>query len=183
MIYIIITTTKQRRERLQKCIDAIRLSTIPHSIVLYENSDGGCVLALRKAISGIDAPVFILNDDMIVEPDCLRTLYDEYLKDPSCVYQPYEGIHEGKLAVSPFCHSSTIKPYFEKGYIHSFWDTELTIMSMAFNKYRIINTAKLDHQHVIRDPSLQDETYKISQDSLAVDTLLFNQRKLKQFND
>jgi hypothetical protein len=183
MIYVIIATTKQRRERLTECLAALRESTVPHSVVIYENLDGGCCLATTKALEGINAPVFILNDDMIVEPDCIEKLYNAYTQDELGVYQPWENMHGGKLAVSPFGFSEVLKPFLKKGYVHSFWDTELTIMATAYGKYHIVAEAKIDHKHVMKDPSLQDATYKISQDKLAFDTELFNKRKAKQFND
>jgi hypothetical protein len=187
MIYVVIATTKQRRERLQECIEAIRNSIIPHSILIYENNDGGCCLATSKALEGLEdhALVFLLNDDMIVSPSCLETLYKEWLKDPNPknIFQPYEDIQQGRLAVSPFTTVGTLKYFLSRGYKHSFWDTEMTIMAMAYQRYKFVPEAILEHKHMIKNPDLQDETYKISQDKLAFDTELFNKRKEKQFNE
>lgn len=178
MIYIIIATTKGRRARLQECVDAIKASvtTQPYCIVTYENSDGGCVLATKKALSGINGTIFILNDDMIIEPDCIEKLYNAYDQDRTCIYQPWESMHQGNLAVAPFGHTLMIKPFLDKGYIHNYWDTELTVTMQSIGKYRPIMDAKMDHRHVSRNPDLMDETYKVSQATFMRDQELFNSK-------
>lgn len=171
MIYVVIATTKERRPRLQKCIEAVRESTIPHSILLYENNDGGCVLATKKAIEGIHSEIFLLNDDMIVEPTCLERLkiaYDATYPNKDGVCQPIENFHNGDLGVSPYCHTDTIRPFLED-YIHNCWDAEFTNVMKMKNKYTIVNNAVLDHQHYLKAKAPFDSTYKKNADTFRRD--------------
>lgn len=183
MIYIVIATTKERRVRLQKCIDAIRESTIPHSIVIYENNDGGCVLATKKAIEGIHGEMFLLNDDMVIEPDCLEKLkiaYDKAFPNKDGICQPFEDMHKGELAVAPYGHTDTIRPFLEH-YIHNFWDNELTTVMKVRGKYLYVPEARMNHEHVLKNPNLQDETYAKNQTKYEHDRQIFRERLAKKF--
>lgn len=184
MIYVIIATTKQRRKRLEECLAALRESTVPHAVVTYENSDGGCCKPTRDVLEGIKGTIFIINDDMIVEPDCLQMLDEAYRinfpnKDGIC--QPFETIHKGQLGVSPFGDRDYILPYLDKGYVHSFWDTEITMMSQAYGKYVMVPEAKMEHVHPVSGKAVMDETYHASQAKAKQDETLFRQRMAKKF--
>lgn len=183
MIYVVIATTKERRKRLERCIAAIRTSTIPHAIVIYENSDGGCVLATKKAIEGINGLIFLLNDDMVVAPDCLEKLYKAYISvipNHDMVLQPWEAMHAGELGVSPFCHTDVIRPFLEN-YTHNFWDTEFTLVMKARGKYHKILNAKLAHEHFSVRLSPIDETYKLTQGKFLQDQETFRKRQAAGF--
>jgi hypothetical protein len=193
MIYVVIATTKERRARLDECITAIRESTIPHSIVIYENLDGGCVLATKKAIEGLDAEIFLLNDDMIIEPDCLTKLkeaYDKNYPNKDGVCQPYMDSRRCPSAGSPYCHTSTIRPFLEH-YVHCGWDTEFGQVMQMKNKYTVVPEANLEHRRVPMSTKNKplyenielDETYKMRNASRERDQKLFLERKNGGFKD
>lgn len=183
MIYVLIPTTAERRERLQKCLDALRRSTVPHCVVIYENSDGGCVLAQRRALAGLNGLIFILNDDMIVEPDCLSRLLESYLHhfprhDGIC--QPDDNYHTGNLATAPFGHSETLRPFLQD-YMHYFWDTELTTVMQRAGRYVTVLAAKLDHQHHTKGRAPLDQTYQQTGKNFERDREVFRQREAAGF--
>lgn len=183
MIYVVIPTTPGRRERLQKCLDALRKSTVSHCAVIYENTDGGCVLAQRRAISGLHGLIFFLNDDMIVEPECLGRLLESYLHhfpahDGIC--QPDDNYHAGGLATAPFGHSDTLRPFLAH-YTHYFWDTELTAVMQRAGKYVIVSDARLDHQHHTKGRSPLDETYERTGRNFEADREIFRRREAAGF--
>lgn len=180
MIYVLIPTTKERRERLQKCIDAVRNSVIDHPITIcvYENTDGGCVKAEHKMLEGITGLAFILNDDMVVEPDCIQTLLDHY--EDGLLLQPFEDIHKGDLAVSPFAHTDFLKKYIYPGYVHNYNDTELTEVAQMLGKYKKIEKAVIHHEHFTRGAK-KDQTYEATQSHFAKDRDLFISRKKNNF--
>jgi len=191
MIYVLIPSTKERRERLQKCIDAIKVyQKYPTSIVTYENEkdckDVGWVKAVHKLLDGIkdDQLVFILGDDAIVAPDCIAKLYEAYTAlppDDEWLLQPYEQFHQGRLATFPFCKAGVLKKYIHKGYKHLWSDTELTLVMQSKNKYGTVKEAKVDHQHFLENTALIDETYKASQALNDEDHKLFEERLKHQF--
>jgi hypothetical protein len=180
MIYVVIATTKDRRTRLQVCVDAIRESTIPHSIVLYENLDGGCVLATKKAITGIHGEIFLLNDDMIVKPTCLELLknaFDKNYPNKDGVCQPLFGDSVPGSAGAPYCHTDVIRPFLED-YIHRGWDTEFGKVMKMKGKYTIVHEASLDHRHVHKNnPDVKnDDTYRMREASKIHDVELYAER-------
>lgn len=184
MIYVVIATTKGRRERLQKCINAIRESTMPHALVVYENSDGGCVLATKKAIEGINGEIFLLNDDMIIAPDCLEILAKTYrtlYPNQDGVCQPDDNYHRGIMAVSPYCHTNTIRPFLED-YIHNGWDGEFSEVMKLKGKYTTVLEAKMDHQHFTKGVSQFDATYALSVATQTRDNALLEKRLADKFS-
>jgi hypothetical protein len=185
MIYVILATTKQRRERAKKCIDAIQNSTISHSLVIYENYDGGHVAATRNVLKGINGEIFLINDDMIVEVDCIEMLkksYDENFPSKDGVCQPKDSIHQGRLAVSPYCHTDTIRPFLED-YNHYFWDAEFSKVMYLMKKYIIVENAILDHQHFTScDNIIRDETYILNSKKKHLDSKIYEERLKNNFS-
>jgi hypothetical protein len=180
--HVVIATTPERRARLAQCLDALRASTAPFVLVVYENLDGGCVPATRRAIAGLTGEVFLLNDDMIVEPDCLERLQASFrenfpLLDGAC--QPDDNYQGGQLGVSPYLHTETLRPFL-RGYTHYFWDTELTAVLKGRGKFLTVPGARLDHQHVTRGAP-NDETYQRTAENFARDLALFRQREAAGF--
>lgn len=183
MIYIAIPSTKERRNRLEKCIEAIKLNTkYPVAICTYENEerckDIGWVKAVHKLLEGINGLVFILGDDAIIEPNCIEKLYEEYIKLPNkeeWLLQPYEQINKGELATFPFAHSDILKTYISKEYNHNFSDTELTEVMKKKGRYLPVLEAKVYHEHFTVGAKL-DETYKKTTDLLEKDRLTFQRR-------
>ena len=191
MIYILIPSTKERRDRLAKCIEAIKQDQkYPTAIVTYENEDGctdvGWVKALHKLLDGIkdDQLVFVLGDDALVSPGCIQRLYEGYTalpQDEEWLLQPYEQFHKGELATFPFCKAGLLKKYVHRGYKHLYSDTELTLIMKAKNRYGIVKEAKVDHQHFLNDARLLDDTYRATQKFHDEDAKLFHERAKHQF--
>lgn len=190
MIYILIPSTKERRYRLEKCIDAVKKNTkYPLTICTYENErdckDVGWVKAVHKLLDGIkdDQLVFILGDDAIVAPDCIDRLADAYYNLPKGDYilQPYEEFHKGELATFPFTTAGILKKYIHKGYKHLWSDTELTLVTKYLKMYGIVKEAKVDHQHFLTNPNLMDKTYEATQALNDEDRALFEERAKHNF--
>jgi hypothetical protein len=182
-VYVLIPTTAGRRNNLIATIDSVRKNTFPHAIVIYENQDGGYVPAVHNMLLGINALVFIINDDMTIGSFCLATLYDEYIKrypNFDGLLQPLEQFGHGRNAVSPFCHSDVLKKYLFKGYKHNFCDTELVAVMSALKKYAYVPTAIMFHNHFKITRKI-DDTYKISQATFKQDRQLYFQRKANGF--
>lgn len=179
MIYIIIPTTKERRERLNKCIESIRLNNFPVTICIYEGEDGGYVRAVLNTLQGINGLCFILGDDAILDKDCIKTLYEKYESldnKEEWLLQPYEQIQKGNLATMPFCHSDIIKRYLFSGYKHNYSDTELTDRMLAMGRYLPVLEAKINHEHFTCGAEI-DETYKKNNATMEEDRLLYLKRK------
>lgn len=187
MIYIVIATTKGRRERLKKCISAIQESTYyPFSLLLYENHDGGCVVATKKAIEGLHAPMFLLNDDMIIAPDCLERLvaaYNRNFPNHDGICQPWDPGARGTCAVAPFGHSDLLRK-FMNGYNHYWWDAELYDVMRARGKYVVVDDAKFIHEHPNYGlPVERDETYRTNVLKFDEDAALYKRRQAAGFPD
>lgn len=191
MIYIIIPTTKERRERLARCLEALKQNTkYPMCIVTYENEAGctdvGLVPAVHKMIEGIDGLMIMYNDDAIAEPDFVEKLYEAYLEKPEgerdeWMFSPWENFHHGNNAAFPLCHSNVIKKYLYKGYNHLFSDIELTAVMKKIGRYQPVLEAKAHHDHFIRNNDLIDETYKASQSFVDKDQELYHKRLANNF--
>lgn len=149
MIYVVIPSTASRKERRKKCIEALEKSKINYSLVIYEGMHGGVAAAAREAISGIDGEIFLLNDDMIVSENCLvdlKNTYDIKFPQKDGVCQPVDSIRAGTISVCPYGHTKTIKPFLEE-YNHYFWDAEIAKKLKQIDKYIIVQSAKVTHEH------------------------------------
>jgi len=188
MIFVIIPTTKERRPRLEKCIEAIHKNTkYPITICTYEQEEGcndiGWVKALHKMLEGIDGLCFCLGDDVIIAPDCIEKLYETYEKlhnKEEWVVQPYDLISKGELASLPFCHSSILKKYIYKGYQHNYSDTEFTAIMKMKGRYFTVEDAIADHQHFTVGAKY-DETYRKTHELGTIDKQLFEKRQTNNF--
>jgi len=179
IIYIIIATTPGRRERVNKLINSIKENTYKKVVIcIYENTDGGCVKPTHDAMSGINGIVFVLNDDMVLKPDTIEKLVNEYKKHGNdTLLQPKDTIQEGNIAVSPFCHSDLYKKYVSKEYIHYFNDDEFADVMKAKGKYIIVEDAIVIHEHISRDRGLEDETYINTSKNFEKDFETYKRRK------
>ena len=184
--FVVIATTPERRTRLALCIDALRRSTVPFVLIVYENQDGGCVTATRRAVENLSGEIFLLNDDMIVEPECLERLRDAFRADPSFrhgggVAQPSDNYHpNGEIATAPYLDHSTLWTALDRGYRHYFWDLELATRARRAARYLHVPEAKLDHQHVTKGFA-DDETYRSTSKNWAQDEALFKTREASGF--
>jgi len=183
MIYILIPTTKERKERLAFCLEAVYKSKCkePFTVCVYENSDGGWVKALWKMIEGINGLIFNIGDDVIIGPECIQKLFDSY-KD-GFLLQPYDQIQQGKICTNPFCHSDIIKEFLYDGYVHNFADTEMTERIKKLGRYLYVPEAITHHYHFTENKDLMDNTYKASQKYFKQDSELFDQRNICKISD
>lgn len=191
MIYVLIPTTVDRRERLAKCVDALRASVCsePFTICTYENKDGGFIAAIHKMLEGIDdnSLVFCIGDDVIVDKTCLHRLYEAYTNAPrtkmmqGVVCQPYDEFHNGAIVVNPFCQAWVMKRYQYKGYIHNYADVEFTEIIKERKMYLYVPDAIVEHVHHINNKAEFDQTYKDCSKFLDHDRGLYQSRKAAGF--
>lgn len=180
MIYILIPTTKERRLRLEKCINSIRenVSQFPFVICTYENNNEGYVKALSRMIEEIKGVVFLVSDDMVLEKDCIENLYKRYLEafpNLDGMAQPYENFGHGQNGDSPMIHSDILRPFLELGY-HHYADAEIAIALNKQGKYLVVPEAKLFHEHPNEFPELMDETYRQNHSHAGEDNELLASR-------
>lgn len=180
-IYIVIPTTKERRPQTDRLIESIRENTkIPHVICVYENADGGWVPAVHKALDSIDGFVVLLGSDVVVHEGWLDALWDGFCdafpKKDGCA-QPFDEINNGALCQHPLGHSSVIKHYLHKGYIHNFSDNEMTERLIRDRKYLYVPESKIEHLHWVNGKAQQDETYKVIMSSYERDREVYLERK------
>lgn len=180
MLYILIPTTEERRNRLDKLVDSIHNSTYKEvCICTYENWDGGYVKPLYKMMEGLSPSslIFFVGDDCVLESDCLQKLMDAYNKlGNGYIYQPDDSIQNGFLATSPMCDVETMKKYLFKGYIHYYSDNEIAERAAKDGKYVYVKEAKLNHEHPVKGFS-EDETYKHTSQAMMHDKEMYLSRK------
>ena len=189
MVYICIPTTKERRPRLKECIDSIRdtANYSDYSIVVYENFQEGCQVAVRKMISGLgDSLCVIINDDMTAEQDFLKNAVEAY----KCTFPNNDGLGSlnektlcNQIAIIQMAPASLLYNYIYKGYVHYGADDELAQIFQKKDKFLVIENSIINHIHPLYDkknkrPDLLDETYNSSRERLfEKDRALFVERK------
>lgn len=190
MLYICIPTTEDRRDRTDELINSIRKNTtIPHSIVLYENWDGGWVPAVYNMLEGINDYVLLLGSDTIVHEGCVDILWQEFWKyfpEGDGVAHPYNEIHEsGELCQHPLAHSDTIRKYLHRGYTHSYSDNEFSERASRDGKLIYVPKAKLDHNHFVNLKAKRDKTYDkiFDNETIEKDRQLFLKRRANNYKD
>jgi GT2 family glycosyltransferase len=178
MIKILIPTTKERRTRLNDCLNAVRdNSNYKHSILIYEGNDGGYVNAVHKMLEGISGLVCVIGDDMIPQKDWLKYLAEAY--NDNLVF-PDDGISNGKLATAFLCDADYLRKYLHKGYSHLYSDKELTEVSRLLGKLKYVPESKVIHNHWSTG-SVKDQTYLSQDETRYKDRELFKSRKLINF--
>lgn len=185
LTHVVIATTPERQTRLELCLTALRRSTVPFTLVLYWNRDGGCVVATRRAVENLRGEIFLLNDDMIVEPDCLEKLQTAFRNhNPhGLVLQPSDNYHpNGEIATAPYLDHSTLWPALSRGYRHYYWDAELALLARRRGSYHFVPEARLDHQHVTKGFA-DDSTYRLSAPNWDHDQAIYRSREAACFPD
>lgn len=187
MIYICVPTTEERRTQTDRLLKSIRENTkIQHSVVLYENWDGGWVPAVHNMLKGIDGFVVLLGSDVVVKDGWLEILWEKFCEKfprmDGCA-QPYDEINHGALCQHPLGHSATIREYLHEGYIHNFSDNEMTERLIAHDRYLYVPESKIEHLHWVNKKATGDETYKKVMESFERDKILYTKRKQNGFKD
>jgi hypothetical protein len=187
-VYICIPTTKERRPRLEKCIESIHENAgYPHVICTYENFQEGFIGPIHKILSGLkpDTLVWCIGDDTIVSMpntlDLLVKLFNHRFPNKDGVIEPDDGIQCGQIAVMPFCTAYTMAKYTFKGYFLNYADNEFTQILRSKGLYAYVPEIKVDHQHWVNKKAPLDETYKHSQSKFQADQELFMQRLKNNF--
>jgi GT2 family glycosyltransferase len=177
-ITVIIPTTKERRTRIDECLTALKDNAgVPVRILIYENQDGGWVKAVLTAIEDTKGLVYVMNDDMVIQQDCLKILLDNY--DNNVVF-PDDGINNGTLATTFLCSADYVRENLYSGYSHNYSDTEFTERSKILGKLKYVPEAKLIHKHWTTGAP-KDETYTKNTLTWSKDRDLFNERKSHNF--
>ena len=178
MLTVIIPTTKERRSRIDECLNALKDNAgVPIRILTYENCDSGWVEAVHTAIEDTGGLVYIMNDDMVIEPNCIKLLLEAW--DDNVVY-PDDGINNGTLATTFLCLADFVKLHLHRGYKHNYSDTEFTEKAKILGKLKYVPEAKLVHKHWTTGAP-KDETYTKNTLTLEQDRALFNERKANNF--
>lgn len=187
MVHILIPTTRERRERLAKCIESIHQNAgYPFIISTYENYQEGFVTPCYKLVKDLqpDTLVWCIGDDTVVnEPDTLKRLvagFDRHSND--VVAQPDDGIQHGAIITMPLC---TAKTMLEKGlyleFFLNFCDNIFTEVMVKEGKYIYCPDIKVDHQHWVNRKAKPDETYAIALSKFEQDREVYN-RLHKEMN-
>lgn len=180
-VTIIIPTVKGRRERLMECINAIRdNANYPHKILIYENEDKGWVKAMINAVDNINGMIYVSNDDMVMQKDCLKLLVEAYEENDVELLYPDDTINNGTIATSFLCNADYFRKYFHAGYNHNYGDTELTEIARLQGKLMYVPKAVSIHKHWTMGAP-KDETYKLQDTTISVDRELYNERRKHNF--
>jgi len=190
IIYVLIPTTKQRRQRLGELVASIQTHTenMRHCIVMYENSDGGWVPAIYNALAGISGYCALLGSDTLVEKDWLKNLWNAFIRAFPAgdgVAEPFNEIHGDRLCQHPFAHTTTIKKYLYPGYTHWYSDNDFTDQARRDNKLIYVPTARIQHKHAAIGAAPWDETYETVYDPKTVekDRALYAARVASNYAD
>lgn len=188
MIYVCIPTTKERRERLAKCVASIHQHAgTPHTIVTYENYREGFVAPVHKMLEGLkdDSLVWCIGDDTILtEPDTLKRLEEAFWRafpNGDGVANPDDGIQRGAIITMPLCQAITMRRYTYKGYFLNYADNEFTILMAGQGRYLYVPEVKVEHQHHVVGKAPRDETYSYAMTLFPADAQLFQERKARGF--
>lgn len=185
MIHILIPTTKERKERLNKCIESIHENAgIPHIISTYENYREGFVKPCSYLLQDLkdDTMVWCIGDDTILtESDTLKRLldiYNEKYPNKDGVVQPDDGIQHGNLITMPLC---TAKTMLTKG-IHlefflNFCDNIFSELMVKEGKYTYCPDIKVDHQHYCVGKAPPDKTYEYARTRFEDDRKAYFKKK------
>jgi hypothetical protein len=167
IITICIPTTPERYERMKVLLKSIHENTngIRYRILIYPNVDGGWVLAVHNALSGLsdDTLVALVGSDIEVEQDWLKILVESFWRlfpDGDGVVEPFNQFHGGSLCQHPLAKVGTIKKYLDRDFVHNFSDNWFTLLAQRDNRLAYVPEAKIKHHHWINKEAEFDETYK-----------------------
>ncbi len=182
MIKVCIPTTIGRRQRLSNCIRAVaENSNYPHELVIFENSLGGWVVAVRKMIKDLGSdPVVVIGDDTLPQKDWLAILANAYVArfpNKEGLAQPDDGHHKGRIASYPMATPAYLLHWIYSGYKHNYADKELRNAASSRGEYLWVAESKVTHQHYEEHPELYDETYDLQKGTRGDDRALYNQRE------
>lgn len=187
MIKVCIPTTPGRRLRLFKCVKAVQdNSSYPHEVVVFENSLGGWVPAVREMIKDLgEGLVVVIGDDTIPQPDWLKILVSAYMErfpNNDGLAQPDDGIHHGRIASYPMATPAYLLRWIYSGYKHNYADKELRNVAAARGEYLWVSESKVVHIDANVRPELYDETYALQRDTRSKDKQLYAQRSTASGN-
>lgn len=180
LLYILIPTTKSRRDRLAKCIQSIKDNvSIPHAIVTYENSRGGFVPAIHDMLKGINGLVWAIGDDTIVDSNGVDVMFNKFkeIDDNNKVIQPDDTILHGAVITMPMCDARVLERYTYKGYLHWGADVEFTDIIKRQGNYVYMPEVVIKHLHWVNGQAPMDETYARNNKTNDADLALYRERK------
>lgn len=188
MINILIPTTPDRRERLQKTLDSIKASNCNQefNIIIDENEYEGYVKSVLKMLDRVEGFCMVIPNDVEIWPSTIQALYNAYTEafpnnDGLCVY----GDHHWDLNIFglPFAHSRILKEIINPIYFHNFHDKEMCEIMRMRGKYLPVPQAQVWHRHYLWDKNaLKDKTYEVGEASSKKDGELYMMRRAKNFN-
>ena len=188
MIYVLIPSTPERKDRLALAVASIKASvcTQPIEIVIEISEGEGANKPFYRMLQKVDGLVFNFGDDASVASDFIQKLYDAYVEnfpDQDGVCAADDGINDPR-AISGFAlaHSKTWLENFNPEYVHLFADREWTAIMKNKNRYCPVLTAKAYHHHYTKESHIKfDKTYQWAESHQQEDAELFNKRLLMGF--
>ena len=185
MLYILIPSTKERRERRQKLLDSIyaQKTTHPFVVCIYESEGEGWAIGLKKMIEGINDTVWLLSDDWVLEENCIEELmnhYNEKFPFKDGMVQP-NGHMEGGMGWCPVVPSNVL-PSILDGYIH-YADYEIQDYFKKVGRWSIARKAKVNHEHYSFNKDLEDETYRRHKENSTDHDMNIYQARRSKYHD
>lgn len=185
MIYILIPTTEERRERFRECVATLQhFAGVPFTVCSYENYREGFIKPIHTLLEDLkdDDIVWCIGDDTrLVEPDTLKRLVEKYR--PGFIVQPDDGIQSGNIITMPLTDAKTMRDGTWPEYFLNYADTEFTIVATALGRYLYCPDIKVEHSHWRNGKAKRDSTYTFADEMCEKDAKLFEERKAFGFNN
>lgn len=188
-VTILIPTMRERREKINKCVDKIVANTNynPYEILLNIEPDKDWSEKIVTMTKGVkNGLVVFFADDIEVEGNWLTNavkMYQESFKDGHGLLAFNDGIQYGKWATHGLTSPEFLLKWWYHGYIHFHVDVEISDVAKRLDKYIYCEDAKAIHVHPCVGKAPLDEIYRKNIDGpLQHDKDLYAQRK-KLSND
>ena len=188
MISVIIPTTPDRDEQLERCIAAVRGSDCDQriDIIVERNDYEGFVKPVLRILSKLECFCLLLGNDAVVRRDAIQKLYDASVREfkhDNGLCAPIDGTDHGKqLPCHPFAHSRTLRENIYPKYFHNFVDKDLGQVMWRRGLYKVVEEAVIEHHHYIYGKAKRDFTYAISEATSDADGEIYNQRLARNFD-
>jgi hypothetical protein len=177
-INILIPSTPERKERLEKAIASIKNSICNQTIeIKIDISEGeGANKPLVRLLNETNGLVIGFSDDMLVRQDTIQIMYDAYIEN----FPDRDGI------VAPYncdvflAHSDTEKKYWCPDYTHLYTDRDFFDIMTRLKKIHRVD-AVIDHEHYTKNALLTDDTYRFSEAHREEDKIIYEKRKANNF--
>lgn len=186
MIYVLIPTTPDREDRLQKAIASVKRSMCdqPIEIIVEYNNYEGMIKPLLRMVNRVDGLAILITNDIEIMPSTIQELYNAYIKnfpDNDGLVGWGDGLIKLDEMCFPFAHTKVLREIIHPAYFHNFADRDWTAVMKLRGKYLAVTRPLCTHNHYSRNPALKDKTYEVNESTSDADSLVYAQRKEKNF--